>query len=227
MRFNDFAFALHAVVLSGLVYSQFWPKIWGFQVSRFQRISTPIAGLFWGSFAAVAVVICIVLAKSPDEGYEPLSWAWIDVVSTINRELCSVLDLFLGLSDMRSQIYAISYVKLVITVVKYVPQAWVNYKRKSTRGWSIAQILLDFTGGVLSLVQLFIDSAFQNDWSGITGNPIKFLLSNVTIFFDLIFMVQHYILYRNAENEAKGKNPDENSPLLSNRREREANVSAA
>ncbi|OJJ62178.1 hypothetical protein ASPSYDRAFT_143761 [Aspergillus sydowii CBS 593.65] len=203
VRFNDFAFALHAVVLSGLVYSQFWPKIWGFQVSCFQRISTPIAGLFWGSFAAVAVVICIVLAKSPDEGYEPLSWAWIDVI------------------------YAISYVKLVITVVKYVPQAWVNYKRKSTRGWSIAQILLDFTGGVLSLVQLFIDSAFQNDWSGITGNPIKFLLSNVTIFFDLIFMVQHYILYRNAENEAKGKNPDENSPLLSNRREREANVSAA
>ncbi|BCS19020.1 putative L-cystine transporter [Aspergillus puulaauensis] len=203
VRFNDFAFALHAVVLSGLVYSQFWPSIWGFKVSRFQRVSKPIAGLFWGSFVAVAVVTCIVLAKSPDEGYEPLSWAWIDVI------------------------YALSYVKLVITVVKYVPQAWVNYKRKSTRGWSIAQILLDFTGGLLSLVQLIIDSAFQNDWSGITGNPIKFLLSNVTIFFDLIFMVQHYILYRNAENEDKRNNPDENSPLLSDPDERGANALAA
>lgn len=227
VRFNDFAFALHAVVLSGLVYSQFWPSIWGFKVSRFQRVSKPIAGLFWGSFVAVAVVICIVLAKSPDEGYEPLSWAWIDVVSTTNWELYAMLDLFLGLSDIRSQIYALSYVKLVITVVKYVPQAWVNYKRKSTRGWSIAQILLDFTGGVLSLVQLIIDSAFQNDWSGITGNPIKFLLSNVTIFFDLIFMVQHYILYRNAENEDKRNNPDENSPLLSDPDERGANALAA
>jgi cystinosin len=101
----------------------------------------------------------------------------------------------------------------VITVVKYVPQAWVNYKRKSTRGWSIVQILLDLTGGVLSLVQLIIDSAFQDDWSGVTGNPIKFLLSNVTIFFDLIFVIQHYVLYRNAEDKDK-TNPDVYSPLL-------------
>ncbi|KAL4907519.1 hypothetical protein BDW74DRAFT_176279 [Aspergillus multicolor] len=191
VRFNDFAFALHAVILSGLVYSQFWPKIWGFQVSRFQKVSKPIAGLFCGAFVAVAVVICIVLAKSPDDGYEPLSWAWIDVI------------------------YALSYVKLVITVVKYVPQAWVNYKRKSTRGWSIVQILLDFTGGVLSLAQLVIDSSFQDDWSGITGNPIKFLLSNVSIFFDLLFMVQHYILYRDAEDNDKSNGPSVYSPLLS------------
>ncbi|KAL3492970.1 PQ loop repeat-domain-containing protein [Aspergillus germanicus] len=189
VRFNDFAFALHAVVLSFLVYTQFWPSIWGFKVSRFQRVSRPILGLFWGSFVAVAVVIFIVLAKSPDNGYEPSSWAWIDVI------------------------YALSYVKLVITVVKYVPQAWVNHKRKSTRGWSIVQILLDLTGGVLSLVQLIIDSAFQDDWSGVTGNPIKFLLSNVTIVFDLIFVIQHYVLYRNAEDKDK-TNPDVYSPLL-------------
>ncbi|KAI9367483.1 PQ loop repeat-domain-containing protein [Aspergillus egyptiacus] len=191
VRFNDFAFALHAVVLSGLVYTQFWPQIWGFKVSRHQRVSPQIAGVFWGSLVAVAVVVCIVLAKSPDDGYEPSTWAWIDVV------------------------YTLSYVKLVITVVKYVPQAWVNYKRKSTRGWSIVQILLDLTGGVLSLVQLILDSAFQNDWSGITGNPIKFLLSNVTILFDLIFMVQHYILYRNAEDKDKRRDPDVYRPLLS------------
>ncbi|CBF89833.1 hypothetical protein AN0275.2 [Aspergillus nidulans FGSC A4] len=191
VRFNDFAFALHAVVLSGLVYSQFWPSIWGFRVSRFQRVSKPIAGLFWGAFVAVAMVICVILVKSPDDGYEPLSWAWIDVI------------------------YTLSYVKLVITVVKYVPQAWVNHKRKSTRGWNIVQILLDFTGGVLSLAQLILDSAFQDDWSGVTGNPIKFLLSNVSIFFDLLFMVQHYILYRDAENKDKNNGPSMYSPLLS------------
>ena len=105
--------------------------------------------------------------------------------------------------------------KLVITVVKYVPQAWVNHKRKSTRGWNIVQILLDFTGGVLSLAQLILDSAFQDDWSGVTGNPIKFLLSNVSIFFDLLFMVQHYILYRDAENKDKNNGPSMYSPLLS------------
>lgn len=66
-------------------------------------------------------------------------------------------------------IYSFGYVKLVCTVIKYCPQVYVNYKRKSTEGWSINQILLDFTGGVLSLAQLLIDSALQADWSGLTG----------------------------------------------------------
>lgn len=115
-----------------------------------------------------------------------------------------------GHTDTAGQIYTMSYVKLVITVVKYIPQAWVNYKRKSTVGWSISTILFDITGGVLSLLQLIIDSSFQNDWSGITGNPAKFLLGNVTIFFDLIFIVQHYILYR----EAREKKDDTHAPTL-------------
>ena len=106
--------------------------------------------------------------------------------------------------------------KLIITIVKYVPQAWVNYKRKSTHGWSIDQILFDLSGGVLSLAQLLLDSGFQNDWSGVTGNPIKFLLSNVTIFFDMIFVVQHYVLYRDAEDrKGKDQNPSDRTPLLS------------
>jgi cystinosin len=45
---------------------------------------------------------------------------------------------------------------------------------------------------------LVLDSSLQSDWSGITGNPVKLLLGNVTIFFDLIFAVQHYILYPDA-----------------------------
>ena len=100
------------------------------------------------------------------------------------------------------QVYTISYVKLVVTFVKYIPQAWVNYKRKSTVGWTINQILLDISGGVLSILQLFIDSCLQDDWSGITGNPVTFGLGNVSIFFDIIFIVQHYILYKDAR---KGK----------------------
>jgi hypothetical protein len=30
-----------------------------------------------------------------------------------------------------------SCVQLVMTSIKYVPQAWMNYRRKSTHGWSI------------------------------------------------------------------------------------------
>lgn len=91
------------------------------------------------------------------------------------------------------QIYAISYIKIIATVIKYCPQVLVNHQRKSTEGWSIGQILLDFAGGVLSIFQLMIDSSLQADWSGIAGNPVKFLLGNVSIFFDIIFCVQHYV----------------------------------
>lgn len=106
--------------------------------------------------------------------------------------------------------------KVLVTVFKYVPQAWLNYKRQSTVGWSIVTILLDLNGGILSLLQLVLDSSLQDDWSGITGNPVKLLLGNVTIIFDFIFIVQHYILYRNSPETNKQLNEDDDviTPLL-------------
>lgn len=105
---------------------------------------------------------------------------------------------------------------MVITVVKYIPQAWRNYERKSTVGWSIIPIIMDVLGATLSISQLVIDSSLQKDWSGLTGNPVKLGIGNISIIFDLvcsslcwkgvcvdvlqlmrgqIFMIQHYILY--------------------------------
>ena len=115
------------------------------------------------------------------------------------------------------QVYAFGYIKLFVTVIKYMPQVWMNYKRQSTDGWSIGQILLDFSGGVLSLVQLLIDASFQPDWSGVIGNPVKLGLGNISIFFDLIFITQHYFLYRNtAEKKAGEAIEDVDEPLLAN-----------
>jgi len=82
VRPNDLAFALHAVSLSVLTYSQFFPRVWGFTVGKHQRISRPIAGIFWGSLVAVLVMVVVVLVKSPDGGHQATEWAWIDVVST-------------------------------------------------------------------------------------------------------------------------------------------------
>jgi len=55
-----------------------------------------------------------------------------------------------------SFLYVCSYVKLVITLVKYAPQAYMNYRRKSTLGWSIGNVLLDFTGGAFSILQMVV-----------------------------------------------------------------------
>ena len=93
-------------------------------------------------------------------------------------------------------IYLLSSIKLAITITKYIPQVLMNYKRKSTIGWNVWTVLLDFAGGMLSLSQLMMDAYDMNDSSAITGNWVKFGLSFVSIFFDIIFIVQHYILYR-------------------------------
>ena len=78
------------------------------------------------------------------------------------------------------------YVKLIVTTVKYMPQVVTNYRRQSTSGWSIEQIILDVIGGVFSIAQLLIDCSLQNDWSGIAGNPSKLALGNISLLFDSV-----------------------------------------
>ncbi|KAI8065552.1 PQ loop repeat-domain-containing protein [Gongronella butleri] len=111
-------------------------------------------------------------------------------------------------------LYFLSYIKLIISFIKYLPQMWMNYQRKSTIGWSIHNILLDFTGGCLSVAQLILDAAIANDWSGITGAPVKFGLGFVAIGFDLIFMTQHYILYKSRHDPLLATLDEERQPLV-------------
>ncbi|KAI2659454.1 Cystinosin [Labeo rohita] len=96
-------------------------------------------------------------------------------------------------------LYYFSYIKLGVTLVKYIPQAYMNYRRKSTEGWSIGNVLLDFTGGSFSLLQMFLQAYNNNKWKIIFGDPTKFGLGVLSIFFDVVFITQHYCLYRNRE----------------------------
>ncbi|GAP84044.1 putative lysosomal cystine transporter [Rosellinia necatrix] len=172
VAFNDIIFALHAFILTVILNTQyFMPLLWGFELSTGRKPSRFITGVFAGCITGILLIIFVVASQSPDADPRT-SWAWLDVI------------------------YVISYVKLLVTVVKYVPQLVHNTRNRSTKGWDISQILLDFTGGILSLAQLGIDSYLQHDWSGITGNPVKFFLGNVSMLYDLLFMGQHYCLYR-------------------------------
>lgn len=78
--------------------------------------------------------------------------------------LC-VFNLFSWLNLM----YVMSYVKLVLTVIKYIPQVYMNYVLKSTVGWHVQNVILDLVGGVLSIAQLFLDAFSSGDISGIKG----------------------------------------------------------
>ena len=106
-------------------------------------------------------------------------------------------------------VYAAGYVKVVVTLVKYTPQLLANWRNGSTRGWSIWQILLDYAGGVLSIAQQGVDSYLQRDWSGITGNPVKFALGNASLVYDVLFMVQHYVLYPGKDKDGGEEEEEE------------------
>lgn len=196
VRGNDVAFAVHALLLSIITLSQFWPWLWGFETGG-NRSGGKVGKGTW----AIVVVGLLYVAWAASQvtrgqyrgGGGQADWEWIDVV------------------------YAVGYVKLMVTVFKYIPQAWTNYKRKSTEGWSIGQILMDVLGGVLSIAQLLIDSSLQKDWSGLTGNPVKFGLGNVSILFDVVFMTQHYVLYRQPRDEmGEGRLGERRGLLASN-----------
>ncbi|KAK3948504.1 PQ loop repeat-domain-containing protein [Pseudoneurospora amorphoporcata] len=195
VQFNDITFAFHGLLLCFVTVSQYlFPRAWAFAPSLGSRPSHFILGTFFGCVAGTLIIILRVWASSvrSESSAAVTGWIWLDAI------------------------YAVSYVKLVVTLIKYTPQMYVNYRNKSTVGWSILQILLDFGGGILSISQQAIDSYQQGDWSGITGNPVKFALGNVSMIYDLVFIVQHYVLYRHA-GVKMGRDGDEGSdsdPLL-------------
>ena len=56
---------------------------------------------------------------------------------------------------------------------------------------------------------------FLDDWKSIFGDPTKFGLGLFSVCFDLLFMFQHYILYRHPPASKDGYSQiNENKPLL-------------
>ncbi|CAI9758549.1 unnamed protein product [Fraxinus pennsylvanica] len=75
-------------------------------------------------------------------------------------------------------------------------QAFFNFQRKSTIGFSIGYVLLDFVGSTTSFCQMTVESIDQRSWVNFYGNMGKIMLSLVSLFFDIFFMLQHFVLYR-------------------------------
>lgn len=101
-----------------------------------------------------------------------------------------------GITNWLDFLYFCSYIKLAITLIKYIPQAVMNYRRKCTIGWCIGNVLLDFSGGLLSMFQMILNGYNFDDWKSIFDDLTKFGLGAFSVCFDILFMIQHYVLYR-------------------------------
>jgi cystinosin len=65
--------------------------------------------------------------------------------------------------------YFCSFIKMGVTLVKYIPQVAMNHSRQSTQGWSVDNVLLDLAGGLLSVTQVLISCQVLNNWVAVTG----------------------------------------------------------
>ncbi|XP_075997660.1 cystinosin isoform X2 [Genypterus blacodes] len=153
-------------------------------------------------FSLHAVLMCLIYvcqAAVYERAGQKVSWVALGLL--LIGWTFALVSLFLAVASVITWLnflYCFSYIKLAITLIKYIPQAYMNYSRRSTDGWSIGNVLLDFTGGTLSILQMILQSYNNDEWKLIFGNPTKFGLGLFSVVFDIIFMIQHYCLYRGA-----------------------------
>ena len=89
----------------------------------------------------------------------------------------------------------LAFLKLITSLIKYMPQAFLNYARKSTRGWSATSSVLDAKGSIFSILQtLFIAKQAPNpsaEFIQLSVNAPKVPLAVLSLFFSITFLVQH------------------------------------
>ncbi|KAJ3085763.1 hypothetical protein HK100_008932, partial [Physocladia obscura] len=134
VRFNDAVFAGHAFLVSSATAFQLW--FYGSRRDRLQQLSrrTPTATTRLSRPARITLTTIGLLLST--------SAILLPTKTTLNLA---------------------ASVKVFVSLVKYTPQLLLNFQKKSTVGWSIGNILLDATGGVLSFAQVAADSIIRGD----------------------------------------------------------------
>lgn len=85
VQLNDVAYAVHGAVITAVIYSQFYPRVWRFPPVRGVRSTWWTLALFWGC-SAVVVLAALVVTVRPAS----VAWEWLDVVSksVISDQCC-------------------------------------------------------------------------------------------------------------------------------------------
>ena len=124
--------------------------------------------VFFAIHAVAATLVTVVQCFVYPRGTQRVSYACIAILAVLIIAI-AVVALLTALRVTPSfswleYLLFLSYVKLAISLMKYTPQVVLNCRRRSTAGWTIHNVLLDFSGGSLSLAQLIMDCYVSGDW---------------------------------------------------------------
>ncbi|XP_054274159.1 cystinosin homolog [Macrosteles quadrilineatus] len=204
LALNIVGFTMYSLFNIGLYYV---PQVEEEYFRRHPRGLNPVQlnDIVFAVHAAFATILTILQCFCYERGSQRVSTTARSILVAFFLIFVTCLGLALfNYIDWLDFLYDCSYIKLTITLIKYIPQAFMNYQRKSTVGWSIGNVLLDFTGGILSMGQMILNAYNYNDWVSIFGDPTKFGLGLFSVVFDILFIVQHYVLYRNPYEPIPG-----------------------
>lgn len=176
IELQDLLFAVHGFIMTNVILGQVF--YYYDREEKYHKVS----------FLTVCISFCVW-------------WGFIILLIMERLNIYDYKDVKDKAFPFNSIIY-LGFCKAIITLIKYIPQVILNYKRKSTEGWNILNIWLDFFGGLLSLFQNLFDTLYDCASSSSSGdenkalNFVKYCLSFITLFFNIIFFIQHYYLYR-------------------------------
>ncbi|KAF8028934.1 hypothetical protein BT93_E1569 [Corymbia citriodora subsp. variegata] len=179
-----------------------------------EMIPVAVNDVAFSVHAVLLTAITLIQIAIYDRGNQKISKISLVIVSAV--WLTAAVCFFIALPK-HSWLWLISIfnsIQVLMTVIKYIPQAFMNFRRKSTDGFSIGNILLDFLGGITNYAQMAVQSIDQKSWVNFYGNIGKTLLSLVSIFFDLLFMLQHYVLFPAKKSSANPEASEDNEQPL-------------
>ncbi|CAI2175349.1 15690_t:CDS:2 [Funneliformis geosporum] len=187
--------------------------------SNLVQINDVVFALHALTLSAITLIQTFIYKRDSYQRISPVAFSLI-TMSFLGIFLL-LIGVFFGINQWIDLLYYMSYVKLCLSFVKYVPQAFLNFKRKSTIGWSIHNILLYW-------MHIYKITGMEYQGQVIDKDLAKLGLGFLSVSFDLLFMTQHYVLYHNPKdhNSLTDENDDndfsnnddlENTRLLSSK----------
>ncbi|PON95243.1 Lysosomal cystine transporter [Trema orientale] len=96
-----------------------------------------------------------------ERGGQSISKITIGIVSVVYLTAGVCFFIALPTHSWLWMISVFNSIQVFLASIKYTPQVFMNFKRKSTDGFSIGNILLDFSGGIANCAQMTVQSIDQ------------------------------------------------------------------
>ncbi|XP_011651580.1 cystinosin homolog isoform X1 [Cucumis sativus] len=126
-----------------------------------QMIPVALSDVFFPFHSIILILVVSVQIVFFDRGSQKVSKASIAILVAVWFFAGACFFMALPTHSWLWLVSIFNSIQVFMTFIKYSPQAFLNFTRKSTVGFSIGNIVLDFSGGVATLAQMSVQSVDQ------------------------------------------------------------------